>query len=59
MFIKLTERTGVVFYVNTSHIVKIKSLELSDDYIVFLVLSTGKSVAVKESLEDVLNLINK
>lgn len=58
MFIKLTERTGSVFYINTSHIVKIHVYKLNWDYVVFLVTSIGKSLSVKESLEDVLSLIN-
>lgn len=58
MFIKLTEGNGSVFYVNTSHIVKINSHELGGKYVVLLTLSTNKIVAIKESLETLLNLIN-
>lgn len=59
MFVELTERTGVVFHVNVSHIVNIHSYELNGDYIAFVVLSTGKSISIKESVEEVLSLINK
>ena len=42
MFVKLTERIGVVFHVNVSHIVNIHSYELNGDYIAFVVLSLVK-----------------
>lgn len=60
MFIELTDKDGHKIYINFAHVQRFHGMEWYDNNIyTILCMTDSSSILVRESIEDVLRLINK